>query len=48
MGGTPLELAVAAKALAHWLTTGLPLVIATPLLGLFLESRRRARAPRSR
>lgn len=37
MGETPLELAVAAKALAHWLTTGLPLVIATPLLGLFLN-----------
>jgi len=30
----PLELAVAAKALAHWLTTGLPLVVAAPLLGL--------------
>ena len=29
----PLELALAAKALAHWLTTGLPLVIAAPLLG---------------
>ena len=26
MGGTPLELAVLAKALAHWITTGLPLV----------------------
>lgn len=37
MGRAPLELAVAAKALAHWLTTGLPLVIATPLLGLFLN-----------
>ena len=37
MGGTPLELAVAAKALAHWLTTGLPLVIAAPLLGLLLN-----------
>ena len=37
MGGTPLELAVLAKALAHWITTGLPLVIATPLLGLFLN-----------
>jgi heme exporter protein B len=36
-GETPLELAVAAKALAHWLTTGLPLVIATPLLGLFMN-----------
>ena len=37
MGDTPLELAVAAKAAAHWLTTGLPLVIATPLLGLFMN-----------
>ena len=37
MSETPLELAVAAKALAHWLTTGLPLVIATPLLGLFMN-----------
>jgi heme exporter protein B len=33
----PLELALAAKALAHWLTTGLPLVIAAPLLGLLLN-----------
>ena len=33
----PLELAVAAKALAHWLTTGLPLIIAAPLLGLLLN-----------
>jgi heme exporter protein B len=37
MGETPLELAVVAKAAAHWLTTGLPLVIATPLLGLFMN-----------
>ena len=37
MARMPLELAVAAKALAHWLTTGLPLVIATPLLGLLLN-----------
>jgi heme exporter protein B len=37
MGSTPLELAVLTKALAHWITTGLPLVIATPLLGLFLN-----------
>ena len=34
---TPLELAVAAKALAHWLTTSLPLVIATPLFALLLN-----------
>ena len=37
MSHAPLELAVAAKALAHWLTTGLPLVIAAPLLGIFLN-----------
>jgi heme exporter protein B len=37
MGRAPLELSVAAKALAHWLTTGLPLVIAAPLLGLLLN-----------
>ena len=37
MGRMPLELAVAVKALAHWLTTGVPLVIAAPLLGLFLN-----------
>jgi heme exporter protein B len=37
MGGAPLELAVLAKAVAHWITTGLPLVIAAPLLGLFLN-----------
>ena len=34
---TPLELAVAVKALAHWLTTGLPLAVATPLFGLLLN-----------
>ena len=37
MAETPLELVVAAKALAHWLTTGLPLVIATPLFGLLMN-----------
>jgi heme exporter protein B len=37
MSETPLELAVAAKALAHWITTGLPLVIAAPLFGLLLN-----------
>ena len=37
MGEAPLELAVAAKALAHWLTTGLPLVLASPLFALFLN-----------
>lgn len=33
----PLEGLVAIKALAHWLTTGLPLVIAAPVLGLTLN-----------
>jgi heme exporter protein B len=37
MGSSPLELTVAAKALAHWLTTGLPLVVAVPVLGLLLD-----------
>jgi len=37
MARAPLELALAAKALAHWVTTGLPLVIATPFLGLMLN-----------
>ncbi len=37
MSRLPLELAVAVKALAHWLTTGLPLVIASPVLALFLD-----------
>lgn len=33
----PLEGLVAIKALAHWLTTGLPLIIAAPVLGLTLN-----------
>ena len=37
MTATPLELTVAVKALAHWLTTGLPLAIATPLFAIFLN-----------
>jgi heme exporter protein B len=36
-GRSALELTVATKAAAHWLTSGLPLIIATPLLGLFLN-----------
>lgn len=34
---TPLELVVLAKTLAHWLTTGLPLIIAAPVLALVLD-----------
>lgn len=33
----PLELLVAVKAFAHWLTTGLPLVIAAPVLAITLS-----------
>jgi heme exporter protein B len=36
-GRMPLELVVATKALAHWLTTCLPLVIVAPVLGLMLN-----------
>lgn len=36
-GRPALELAVAVKAAAHWLSTGLPLAAAAPLLGLFLN-----------
>ncbi len=33
----PLEGVVAVKALAHWLTTGVPLVLVAPLLGVMLH-----------
>lgn len=33
----PLEGAVAVKALAHWITTGLPLILAAPLFGILLH-----------
>ena len=36
-GRAPLELVVAAKALAHWLTTAVPVIIAAPLIGLLLD-----------
>ena len=37
MQETPLFLTVLVKCLAHWTATGLPLVIASPLLGLFMN-----------
>src|SRR5258705_30368 len=37
MGASPLELTLAVKGLAHGLTTGLPLVVAGPVLGLLLN-----------
>ncbi|MBW3242328.1 heme exporter protein CcmB [Epibacterium sp. DP7N7-1] len=33
----PLEGVLSVKALAHWLTTGLPLVLAAPVLGVLLS-----------
>ena len=33
----PLEAVVAVKSLAHWLVTGLPLVMAAPVLGVLLN-----------
>jgi len=41
-GGMPLELTVATKAVAHWLTTCLPLVVVAPVLGLLLNIELRA------
>ncbi len=37
MNGTPMAAIVLVKCLAHWVTTGLPLVIAAPLFGLFMN-----------
>jgi heme exporter protein B len=37
MAGRPLEMVVLIKCLAHWTATGLPLVFAAPLLGIFLN-----------
>jgi heme exporter protein B len=38
LGPLPLELTALAKALAHWLSTGLPLLVAAPLLALMLNA----------
>jgi heme exporter protein B len=43
-GRAPLELVIAAKALAHWLTTAVPLIIAAPLIGLLLNIEAAAQA----
>lgn len=37
MQETPLFLTVLVKCLAHWTATGLPLVVVSPLLGLFMN-----------
>ena len=41
---TPLPLLVVAKVLAHWLATGLPLLLVSPLLALFMSLPDRALA----
>ncbi|OFX10657.1 MAG: heme exporter protein CcmB [Alphaproteobacteria bacterium RIFOXYD12_FULL_60_8] len=37
MSPAPLEMVVLGKVIAHWLTTGLPLVIMAPLLGVLMN-----------
>lgn len=37
MGRTPLELTCAAKAVAHWIAAGLPLIVATPFVAILLN-----------
>jgi len=37
LGSLTLEMVVLAKVLAHWLTTGLPLIIAAPALAILLN-----------
>ena len=37
MSRTPLELTCLAKALAHWIASGIPLIVATPVLALMLN-----------
>ncbi|MET0431328.1 MAG: heme exporter protein CcmB [Hyphomicrobium sp.] len=36
-GPLPLELVSAAKAFAHWITTGIPLAVLAPVLGILLN-----------
>jgi heme exporter protein B len=44
-GVLPLELAVLAQCLAHWLTTGLLLVLVSPLLAILMQLPAAATAP---
>ncbi|MCC6735233.1 MAG: heme exporter protein CcmB [Bauldia sp.] len=37
LAGIPLELVVLAKAVGHWIATGLPLVVAAPIFALLLN-----------
>lgn len=42
LGRMPLELVATAKALAHWLSTGIPLALMAPVLGILLNLEARA------
>jgi len=44
LSGQPLMLIAAGKALAHWLLTGLPLIVASPVLGLLFDMQSQAMA----
>ncbi len=44
LSGQPLMLIAAGKALAHWLLTGLPLIVASPVLGLLFDMQSQATA----
>ncbi len=37
LGGMALEVTVLAKVVAHWLTTGLPLIVAAPILAVLMQ-----------
>ncbi|MBB4305191.1 heme exporter protein B [Rhodobium orientis] len=37
LGEHPIEVLVFVKAMAHWVATGLPLVLAAPVLGIFVN-----------
>ncbi|MFY8113180.1 MAG: heme exporter protein CcmB [Rhabdaerophilum sp.] len=45
LAGAPLEWLLLAKALAHWLVTGLPLSLVAPMLGLMLAIEPQAMIP---
>ncbi len=45
LGPLPLEMVALAKALAHWLTVGVPLLVVTPVLGMMLQMDDRAFVP---
>jgi heme exporter protein B len=44
-GPLPLEAVAAAKAIAHWLSTGIPLALMAPVLGVLLNLEARAYGP---